>query len=362
MFPIFTKVLVHICVYVCRCIKRLLESWDPLKVLFVEESAKKAEEKKLKKKDRSETEGTYSATKLNSITTFLRSPTNRLFTMFLSYTVQAFDGVLLKLQAEEPLIHSLRPALVKLMMTLFGRFVKPVAVKEKKVQDVEFHLRYNQDNKDLLIGDAARQFLEERIKHNLRDSRIQDFYEAVRKYVEAVCSYLLKKLPFGDLLLKHAAIVDPAEQLTADVSDLTYFVNRFPCLLPSGAQTDHVAEQFAEYQILDLTGYIKERVDATCIAISLKEPSLKQLAHVMLGICTIPHSSAACERVFSCVRKNSTDQRASLSQDTMESLLVLKSQPEQRKWAAEELSTLKSGYALFQNKYKCIWLLSQCTN
>ena len=51
------------------------------------------------------------------------------------------------------------------------------------------------------------------------------------------------------------------------------------------------------------------------------------LALVMLGVLAIPHSSSHCERVFSTVRKNRTDQRASLSDDTLEAMLVLKSQP-----------------------------------
>ena len=45
-------------------------------------------------------------------------------------------------------------------------------------------------------------------------------------------------------------------------------------------------------------------------------------------------------------------QRAFLSQDTMELPLVLESKPEQRKWTSEEISTLKSAYALSQKKYK----------
>ena len=53
----------------------------------------------------------------------------------------------------------------------------------------------------------------------------------------------------------------------------------------------------------------------------------EDLANVMLGLLTIPHSSAQCERVFSCVRKNRTPQRSSMSDQTMESLLVLKSRP-----------------------------------
>ena len=45
----------------------------------------------------------------------------------------------------------------------------------------------------------------------------------------------------------------------------------------------------------------------------------------MLGILTIPHSSAHCERIFSCVRKNRTEQRSCLGDDTLEALLVIKS-------------------------------------
>ena len=115
-------------------------------------------------------------TKIDSIITFLRSPTNQLLTMFLTNAVQVFDGVLLKLQAQEPMIHILWTALVKLMMTLFGRFVKPIAVNGNEVQDVELHLKYNRKhNKDLLIRESARQFLEEPHENNQRDSRFQDF-------------------------------------------------------------------------------------------------------------------------------------------------------------------------------------------
>ncbi|MRA94265.1 hypothetical protein GH868_30560 [Bacillus thuringiensis] len=47
------------------------------------------------------------------------------------------------------------------------------------------------------------------------------------------------------------------------------------------------------------------------------------LSSVMLGILTIPHSSAHYECVFSCVRQNKTDTRNALGDDTLESLFVL---------------------------------------
>ncbi|KAL8621529.1 hypothetical protein ACOMHN_026201 [Nucella lapillus] len=47
----------------------------------------------------------------------------------------------------------------------------------------------------------------------------------------------------------------------------------------------------------------------------------------MVSILTIPHSNAHCERVFSYVRKNRTDQRESLGEETMDALMVVKSMP-----------------------------------
>lgn len=48
------------------------------------------------------------------------------------------------------------------------------------------------------------------------------------------------------------------------------------------------------------------------------------LARVMAAILAIPHSNADCERVFSLVRKTRTESRASMSNETLESLLIQK--------------------------------------
>ena len=77
---------------------------------------------------------------------------------------------------------------------------------------------------------------------------------------------------------------------------------------------------------------IKMRMDAVWTAVGkLKaedgEVYLRELAVVMFGILTIAHSNAHCERIIPTVRKNRTDQRASLGNDTLETLLVLKTQP-----------------------------------
>ncbi|KAL8583744.1 hypothetical protein ACOMHN_000365 [Nucella lapillus] len=271
------KMLKHGCtrwLSIARCIKRLLESWEPLKHLFYKElkTKKAAEEKK---------------------------------------------------RAEQPLIQELHGSLTKLLQSLFSRFMTPASVMGKELTEVPFQERAKQkEDKDLLIGDEAREIVRHPEEHHLRPERIQEFYGNVRRYFETTCAYLLKKLPLRDPLLQHARLVDPAKQLTATQEDLHYFLERYPPLLPAGASVETIEEQFSTYQVTTITDCIGDTVDKTWVAISKAHPDMKPLCEVMLGICTIPHSSAACERVFSCVRKTCTDQRASLGQDTVEALLV----------------------------------------
>ena len=345
---------------IARCIKRLLKNWEPLRKFFIEEekSKKKADQKKEKKaqstatKEEEDSTTGASSKKISTIVCFLKSPTNKLYTVFLDYTLKVYDGVLVKLQAEKPLIHELHDTLTKLLKDLFSRFMTPAAVLGKEVTDVEFHNREKQkEDKDLLIGSEAREMLKDPEKHYLRDERVQEFFDNVRRYFESTCDYLLQKLPLKDPLLQHIHVVDPEKQLTATQEDLDFFLNRFPCLLPPEASVETITEQFSSYQMTEVTDCIGDTVDSSWVAISKAHPDLKPLCEVMLGICTIPHSSAACERVFSCVRKTFTEQRTSLAQDTLEALLVLKAQPDKPR-TTEQLMHLKSCYSVHQDQYK----------
>lgn len=127
-----------------------------------------------------------------------------------------------------------------------------------------------------------------------------------------------------------------------------------------GVSKDKVQKQFTSFQCDSVSGLKKERVDATWSAIGKHidetgEAPYTHLAQVMLGILTIPHSSAHCERVFSCVRKIKTDQRATLGDKTLQSLLVVKSRPGSfgcRHYTPAELKSLKSAYYESLKKYK----------
>ena len=175
----------------------------------------------------------------------------------------------------------------------------------------------HKNDSDLFIGEAPRAFIEDAEKNVLCEKKLKQFYIDVKKYFSAVCIYKIKKLPFNEPRLLHAELADVRGQLTAKLSDFLFFPKRCPALL-HGVSMDTVTEQFSQYQSMDVSTCVKSRMDETWFAIgNIRDKDgiqpLKDLAAVMLEILTIPHSSSHCERIFSTVRKNRTDQRASPS-------------------------------------------------
>ena len=168
-------------------------------------------------------------------------------------------------------------------------------------------MRVNQkDGCDLLIGAEAKMLLHPD-EHHLREKRVQEFFSTVGGYFQTVLEYLLDKLPIQDPILKAAVVVDPREKLQTKSSQLEDFVLKFPALIPESCSVDAVLEQFSCY-------HEGARADKFWTEVARKHPTFKDLADVMRGILTIPHSSAACERVFSMVRKTCTEGRASMLQ------------------------------------------------
>lgn len=366
------KMLKHVCtrwLSIARCLERLLHNLEALKAYFKTQkdllsnkrkkptkiSTKKTKSNSDQKDDDSYLPLSYAEQKVDAIFHMLRSPTNKLYMVFLNYTVHVYDEVLKNLQAEDPQIHVLRRSLHCLLRKILIRFVKPPLLLGKALDQVNYSKKTNQvSNEDLIIGEEAKSLLAEKEKNHLREKRIVEFYDNVRLYFCKACDYLKQKLPLNDPLLKHAEVADISLQLTAKVSDLCYFLDRFPCLLPGGVSKDSIREEFVLYQSSDVTKCISDRIDATWNAVGkMKDGSgnilFRNLSDVMCGILCIPHSSAHCERVFSTVRKNRTDQRACLSDNTLESLLVLKSRPGHphdslRQHSSDTLDYLRGAY------------------
>jgi hypothetical protein len=247
------------------------------------------------------------------------------------------------------------------------KFVKPSAFSGCALEKVPYKVGHQQKkDAELLIGEAAHAFIQDKANNKLRDSKIEDFYKNVRLYFETALGYLLEKLPLGDAVLTHAVVADVQryhEEGADNTAHLGFLLDRYPALLPPDVSRYQILEDLAMFEseskeiVFDATKRVDEVwTEIGCRKGAAGEETYKNLAHVMKGILTIPHSSAHCERIFSCVRKNRTEQRAALGDDTLEALLVLKSKPgsaldEDRRLDEPALKKIKSAYTASLSGY-----------
>ena len=150
----------------------------------------------------------------------------------------------------------------------------------------------------------------------------------MRKFFTAVCDYILKKFPINNEVIRHASVADPRKRLESKFESVSFFMDRFPLLED---KRDSIQHEFVHYQLDDLSGVSispERRADDMWVEISnLKDKSTSEqkyvyLPKIMLAILSIPHSNAEDERIFSLVRKNSTEFRPSLATKTLSDLWI----------------------------------------
>lgn len=266
---------------------------------------------------------------------FLSSDLNKAFCLFLLHAIPIFEKPNVLLQSSEPHIHELKSILLDLFKNLISRFVKPSVVKScTSLLETDYHNKSNQKcDSDLIIGNAAYKLVEK-----LKEEQKRVFFSSVRKYFETACDYMLHKFPLKNDVLTHSEVVCMQSLSSASFSSVRYFVDRFPSImvvnerLTVDEEMDILQSQFCAFQFEEVPEHIaqEERMDTKWALVGKMKNSdgsfkYDRLARVMLAILTIPHSNAECERLFSQVKKNRTQFRSSMSDQTLEKVVKVKS-------------------------------------
>ena len=251
-----------------KCVGRLLENWDALKSFIEEEVQSVGSGSGTSASAASASTcispAPSSQARLRRLEDLFRSRTNRLHCLFLFKALEPFDILNQQLQNESPQIHILHRVLLRFLRQYLTKFVKPSAMVGKCALDVEFSKSYLlKDDKELFIGEDANTYIEDKEHNHPRDKKIKEFYSCVRKFWGSACTYMKTKFPFHSDVLKHAKVTDIKIRAVsgpdgAQTSDLEFFLERFPCLIPAGVSKQTVLEESAEYQSDNLTQIISD--------------------------------------------------------------------------------------------------------
>lgn len=305
--------------------------FDLSRFLFQQDEVGKRATKEKEKKKTEQANEEKRLTKPEMVLQFLTNPVSQVYTLFLKRAIPIFDTSNQLLQREEPCIQILLPTLEQQLHKILISFCKPEHVitmmsKIKRgIKPALYSKRENQlpDN-ELSIGQETQTYIQSQSCLELKP-----FYRDVRKFFSSAADYMILKFPFGDELLRHAAVADIEKRLSAKVHSLHFFIGRFPCILPEDITADQVEDEFRVYQTTTFEdSLLQKRCDEAWKDIGrIKKGGVevfKNLSAVMLGILVIFHSNADCERIFSLVGKNKTEFRASLATSTISSLVTRK--------------------------------------
>ena len=254
-----------------NCLARLLEQIEPLTEFFAEESRplrEKAEKKLASEnsenqppnKKRKTANGSRSCdkTELKKYTVqpkatkvyfTLIDHRTKLYSLFLQSQLPTFCAFNLILQRDEPLIHQLRSRCIDLVTCLLVKFVKPDIISSASdITTIPYNNRDSQKAREqLVIGTAVQDFLVQcKADSSMTSDDRSEFFSAVRKFYAKALDYVLDKFPLNDNALIHAEVADITKRKAAKFESLSYFVKRFPCLLPdaSSETTDRLQMEF----------------------------------------------------------------------------------------------------------------------
>ena len=310
-----------------------VRQFDLSAYLWRQQQLGKAQTDSAKKKDKSisDTSGTATFQKSLPATRVYRACKNlesmdfQLYCFFLDAVIPVFDTINILLQKDEPCVHLMHSTLVNQLKSILNMFVKPDVMNAvQDITKVVYQSPQNQkDDNNLFVGHKSKRF----IADHSDQVELPTFYSSVRRYYMKTVEYMLKKFPYQDLVIRHAAVADMSG--TAQFASVEYFTTLFPCLAVSDAAMDKLEMEFISYQtdVLPSSVTTCDRADtAWHLMAQVKDANgqakFAELSKVMLAVLCIFHSNADCERVFSLVTKNKTEFRPSMTTRTLNSLVT----------------------------------------
>ena len=304
-----------------RCVGRYISQYDGLKSYFV--SCSEAE-----------------SSKVANIIKQLENPLTKPILHFLSFILPSMDRFNRMFQkSTQNTTSQLYTEMSRLVRLYASNFLKPefITAAGNNLQQLS---SFTQSDilpyENLGLGDSTWSYL----SVLQEEFDLKPFYEAVQSFYVASLKKMLIKFPFEDSILKDLGIINP-DQVCSYSHDTVVRAKRFPQLgLSDPSSIDKLKEEFMDFKLSptehpsvetykSATGDNIPRAGTFWNAVSnMKtvdgDQRFGSLVRLMEGLLTIPCSNADSERGFSILRKIHTDQRSSMKQATIVSLMTIK--------------------------------------
>lgn len=296
---------------VAAVVKRLLEQWNALQVFFSEKK---------------HVERLHS---VENIYNTLHDPFSKMYFLFLDFILPKITKMNELFQAEKVLIADLYNTMLLSYKELLNLFLKRDYINRNDIWDVDPTDKNNfLDLKHIYLGVHVLNELNSDIV-KCRPDLINYFLEKCRDFLSILCKEIQKRFDFKHNLLSTLDIFKPEKALSGNQMSLLQFYENFPrCIGNCNIQSiDEQWRLLSQYTFK--LGEINPNVaidkfwsNLLTLKNSNGDTIFEDVASFVLNILSLPHSNAACERVFSQVNLVKTKQRNKLITNTINGNLL----------------------------------------
>ena len=222
-------------------------------------------------------------------------------------------------QKQEPQIHKLHDEQVTLLRQVFTCFIKPEALvkasgKDLALLNLKDHL---QDRDDLFVGASAKKLMNDRFRGK------NEFLAKVEAAYLALGTYLQKKMPVNNRLLRHVSALDP---IVHGHTPALKYMKRLPELVTNVLKESELDMYELEVRAFHADDAVKSLesapIDKWWVSVS-KMDKYPHLSRMALAIVSCFHGPEV-ERNFSIMGNVITSQTASLSVKTFSAIQTVK--------------------------------------
>lgn len=287
-------------------VQRLLEQWDALRLYFTGEAL---------------IDRLVSA---EEIARKLSLGVYKLYFQFLEFILPLFHDLNKEMQSEHPKLYLLHCAVSKIFSTilecyLIREYVSQTALSQIDPADATNFVPI----KDMYLGVNVQFALQP--GHSFPDADVLSFYTYCQLFFIEAAQQIQKRFDFNNEILQKMSFLDPKIAMNKSIASIAPLAIMFPNLIASNAIQNLDREwRILPNENLQLSNKLScEEFWFTVGEITHADGTLAfpNLASFSLSLLSLPHSSAAVERVFSEINNMKTKQRNRLSTKTLNGLL-----------------------------------------
>ncbi|CAK1597844.1 unnamed protein product [Parnassius mnemosyne] len=265
----------------------------------------------------------------DSILFRLKNPYNKLYLEFLEFSLEIFNNMNKLMQSERPQIHKMHENMVTVFKTLLECYMDDGYVSRTEVSLIQIdNPRHYKPIDDLYLGAKVSASL---VSTTLHQEDIKAFKLKCLDFFIEGAKQVKKRYNFSNDVFKQMQFLDPQAVKSRRIDSLVTLAVKFPNLI----SRDELQQLDTEWRFLrnnkdlapddsqDLESYWY-KVTAARDPANYSNQLYPTLSKFVFAILSLPHSSAAVERIFSSINLIKTKQRNRLNTDTIEGLLHTK--------------------------------------